>query len=94
MSTTTKPKASDLIREIRAIKGHPLPPGYPELNGEQIPGIYQAHMAALETERHLDHARRLVDELFGLMEHSGEGPCPTPERCDEIEGLLLLWGVR
>jgi hypothetical protein len=89
-------KTSDCIKDIRALRDI-KPPGWAAdrtLSGEHIPGIYEAHMSAIETERQRDQARRLVGELFGLLEGSVEGPGVTCEREDEINGLLLLWGIR
>ena len=72
---------SKLIEEIRATDG-----------GENIPNIYQAHMAALNTEQELAHARKVAHELFELLEGSVEGPGLHFEREWEIKGLLTLWG--
>lgn len=88
-------KTSDIIQEIRALVDiRPDERYYKTLNGEQIPHIYEAHMSAIETERQRDQARRIVAELFDLLEGSAEGPGVAREREDEIHGLLLLWGVR
>lgn len=76
---TPKP-TSKLIEEIRATDG-----------GEKIPNIYQAHMSARQTEHKLEHARKIVGELFELLEGSVEGPCIDTEREWEIKGLLALW---
>lgn len=73
--------ASEYIREIRATTG-----------GENIPNIYQAHMAALNTEQELAHARKVAHELFELLEGSVEGPGLHFEREWEVKGLLALWG--
>jgi hypothetical protein len=85
-------KTSDIIKEIRAIRV--INPPDEIISGEKIPHIYEAHMSAIETERQRDMARCLVSELFGLLEGSVEGPGVTSEREDEINGLLLLWGLR
>lgn len=74
-------KTSELIKAIRALP-----------NGENIPCIYQAHMAAIRTEDELQHARKVVHELFELLEGSCEGPGLHNEREWEIKGLLTLWG--
>lgn len=88
-------KTSDYIQKIRALRDlKPDERYYKTLSGEHIPDIYQAHMTALETERQLDHARRLVAELYELLEGSVEGPGLDRVREDEIAGLLLLWGIR
>jgi hypothetical protein len=86
-------KTSDIIKEIRALKDIKPLWGSQTVDGEHILGIYEAHMSAIETERQRDMARRLVAELFGLLEGSVEGPGVTSEREDEINGLLLLWGL-
>ena len=78
-----KTNASDIIAQIRATP-----------NGEKVPMIYQAHMAARYTEDQLDHARSIVHELFELLEGSVEGPGLRLQREDEINGLLHLWGLR
>lgn len=87
-------KTSDHIKQIRELVDiKPDARYYTTLDGEQIPGIYNAHMSAIETERQLEQARRIVAELFRELEGSCEGPCVTREREDEINGLLLLWGI-
>ncbi len=73
--------ASKLIEEIRATPG-----------GENVPNIYQTHMSAINTERELEHARKIVHELFELLEGSCEGPGLHHEREWEVKGLLMLWG--
>jgi hypothetical protein len=88
-------KTSDIIKAIRAIPEIKVDEQfYQTISGERVPHIYEAHMSALETERQRDQARRLVGELFDLIEGSIEGPCVTEEREDEINGLLHLWGIR
>lgn len=88
-------KTSDIIKDIRALVDiKPDARYYKTLDGEQIPNIYAAHMSALETERQVEHARKIVAELFGLLEGSCEGPGLPREREDEINGLLMLWGIR
>ncbi len=72
---------SEYIEEMRSIPG-----------GENIPNIYQAHMSAIDTERKLKHARKLVHELFSILEGSVEGPSIDHIREWELKGLLTLWG--
>ena len=78
-------KTSDWIKEIRALRALSVD------CGDRIPGIYDAHISAMETERRLMHAREIVKELYTKLKGSVEGPCLTDEREDEIAGLLLLW---
>jgi hypothetical protein len=88
-------KTSDYIKEMRALRDlRPNPQYYKQLDGEQIPNIYQAHMSALETERQLSHARGIVAELYELLAGSVEGPGLGRAREDEIAGLLLLWNAK
>jgi hypothetical protein len=88
-------KTSDYIAQVRALKDIKADTRYYKtLDGEQIDGVYQAHMSALDTEKHLEHARAIVAELLTLIEDSAEGPCIQFERQEEIAGLITLWGLR
>jgi hypothetical protein len=88
-------KTSDYIKQIRALVDiRPDERYYKTLNGEQIPHIYEAHMSAIETERQVEHARKIVAELYELLEGSVEGPGLPREREEEIAGMLMLWGLR
>lgn len=85
-------KTSDYIKELRALVDIKRDERYyPTLNGEQLPKIYQIHMSALETERQLEHARKIVEELYEELKGSCEGPGLDPVRENEIKGLILLW---
>lgn len=85
-------KTSERIKKMRALVDiKPDKRYYETLNGEQLPGIYELHMSAINDERHLDHARSIVAELYKLLEGSSEGPSLSFERELEIEGLLKVW---